>query len=132
MISLNAIHRISDYLSNAVECLGNIHLSDVNSLEEMSELMKIQSEIKTTYTKLDNFRMAKTKDITRKVRSIVESYLGPTDDPTEDFTELGLDSLDKLELICDVEKEFGISVNDSDVDKLTNLNKLQCYVLSRV
>lgn len=72
------------------------------------------------------------KEVTNKVRKIVESYLGPTDNPTEDFSDMGLDSLDKTDLIMSIEKEFNIDIPDEKIDKLNSLNKLQSYVLSRV
>jgi len=72
------------------------------------------------------------KEVTKKVRQIVESYLGPTDDPTEDFSDMGLDSLDKTDLIMSIEKEFNIDIPDYKIDELNNLNRLQSYILSRV
>ena len=65
-----------------------------------------------------------TKDITNKVKNIVESYLGQIDNPTEDFSAIGLDSLDKVNLICDIEKEFNLAILDSEIVKLNNLNKI--------
>ena len=76
--------------------------------------------------------MVDTKDITRKVKNIVESYLGPTDDPAEDFSDIGLDSLDKVNLICDIEKEFNLTILDSEIAKLNNLNKIQTYVINHI
>ena len=76
--------------------------------------------------------MVDTKDITRKVKNIVESYLGPTDDSAEDFSDIGLDSLDKVDLICDIEKEFDLTILDSEIVKLNNLNKIQTYVINHI
>lgn len=76
--------------------------------------------------------MVDTKDINRKVKNIVESYLGPTDDPAEDFSDIGLDSLDKVDLICDIEKEFNLTILDSEIVKLNNLNKIQTYVINHI
>lgn len=76
--------------------------------------------------------MVDTKDITRKVKNIVESYLGPTDDPAEDFSDIGLDSLNKVNLICDIEKEFDLTILDSEIVKLNNLNKIQTYVINHI
>lgn len=76
--------------------------------------------------------MTDTKDITRKVKNIVESYLGPTDDPAENFSDIGLDSLDKVDLICDIEKEFNLTILDSEIVKLNNLNKIQTYVINHI
>ena len=73
-----------------------------------------------------------SKEVTRKVRQIVESYLGPTDDPTEDFSDMGLDSLDKIDLVMEVEKEFHITIPDWKIDEINNLNKLQTYIINHV
>lgn len=76
--------------------------------------------------------MVDTKDINNKVKNIVESYLGPIDNPTEDFSDIGLDSLDKVNLICDIEKEFNLAILDSEIVKLNNLNKIQTYVINHI
>ena len=73
--------------------------------------------------------MVDTKDITNKVKSIVESYLNPIDNLDEDFSDIGLDSLDKVNLICDIEKEFNLSILDSEIVKL---NKIQTYVINHI
>lgn len=73
-----------------------------------------------------------TKDVTKKVKNIVESYLGPTDDPAEDFSNMGLDSLDKIDLIIEIEKEFNLAIPDSEIERLNNLNKLQIYVINHI
>lgn len=71
-----------------------------------------------------------SKEVTEKVRQIVESYLGPISDPTEDFSDL--DSLDKLDLIMSIEKKFNLTIVDSEIEKLNNLNKLQTYVINHI
>ena len=76
--------------------------------------------------------MVDNKDITNKVKNIVESYLGTIDDPTEDFSDMRLDSLDKVNLICDIEKEFNLAIPDSEIVKLNNLNKIQTYVINHI
>ena len=73
--------------------------------------------------------MVDIKDITNKVKSIVESYLNPIDNPAEDFSDMGLDSLDKVNLICDIEKEFNLAILDSEIVKL---NKIQTYVINHI
>lgn len=73
--------------------------------------------------------MVDTKDITNKVKNIVESYLDPIDNPAEDFSDIGLDSLDKVNLICDIEKEFNLAILDSEIVKL---NKIQTYVINHI
>jgi acyl carrier protein len=45
---------------------------------------------------------------------------------------LGLDSIDALELVVSLEKQFGVSVPSSDVAKtaLVNVNSIHDYVLA--
>lgn len=45
---------------------------------------------------------------------------------------LGLDSIDALELVVSIEKQFGVSVPSSEVAKsaLVNVNSIQDYILS--
>ncbi len=53
--------------------------------------------------------------------------------PEHDFTnDLGLDSLDAVELIMNVEKAFGFTVPDEDLEKLETVGGLEGYVLGRV
>ena len=52
-------------------------------------------------------------------------FLGPTDDVQEDsrFREdLGGDSLDAIEVIMEVEREYGISINDREGETLCSDN----------
>jgi acyl carrier protein len=42
--------------------------------------------------------------------------------------DLGVDSLDALELFTGVEKEFGIRIEDEDAEKLTTVKALVGYV----
>jgi acyl carrier protein len=42
--------------------------------------------------------------------------------------DLGVDSLDALELFTEVEKEFGIKIEDEEAEKLTTVKALVKYV----
>ena len=37
-------------------------------------------------------------------------------------TDLGMDSLDRVELIMEVEKEFGITIQDDEAEKVSCIN----------
>lgn len=45
---------------------------------------------------------------------------------------LGLDSLDEVELIMDLEKEFSIHIRDEDVETLTTADALYKYIANRI
>lgn len=76
--------------------------------------------------------MVDTKDITKRVKDIVESYLSPTDDSTKDFSDIGLDSLDKIDLAIELEREFNLTIHYSEIEKLNNLNDVQTYIINHI
>ncbi len=64
-------------------------------------------------------------DLKAKVTEIIVKKLGVEESQvTEDanFTkDLGADSLDTVELIMDFEKEFNITIEDNDAEKIQNV-----------
>ena len=76
--------------------------------------------------------MVDTKDITKRVKDIVESYLSPTDDSTKDFSDIGLDSLDKIDLAIELEREFNLTIHYSEIEKLNNLYDVQTYIINHI
>lgn len=42
--------------------------------------------------------------------------------------DLGLDSLDQVELVIDVENRFSIRIDDNDIDKLLTISDLVNYI----
>ena len=48
--------------------------------------------------------------------------------PDSSFSELRLDSLDTVELIMAVEKEFGIKIDDEKAEKITSLSELVDFI----
>lgn len=48
------------------------------------------------------------------------------------YDDLGLDSLDVLETLMAIEKEFGIKIGDEDAEKLTTFGAVTDYVLNHV
>ncbi|AUD01254.1 acyl carrier protein [Spirosoma pollinicola] len=49
-------------------------------------------------------------------------------DQTHFSRDLGLDSLDTVDLIMQLEKEFGIRIPDEDYEKLTTMQGLLTYL----
>ena len=48
------------------------------------------------------------------------------------LTEQGLDSLDVINMLFALEKDFSIEIPDTDVDKLKTLNDLAFYINRRI
>lgn len=61
-------------------------------------------------------------DLNQKVTEIVVKKLGVEESqvtPSANFIkDLGADSLDTVELIMEFEKEFGVTIEDSDAEKI--------------
>jgi acyl carrier protein len=46
--------------------------------------------------------------------------------------DLGADSLDYVEVVMAFEEEFGIEINDADVDKMTRVRQMTDYLTRRL
>jgi acyl carrier protein len=44
--------------------------------------------------------------------------------PDSTFEELGIDSLDRLNILFDLESEFDIEINDEDAKRVTNIHEM--------
>lgn len=70
------------------------------------------------------------------IKSIIESEFGisPKDytDESNFREDLGLDSLDIVDLAMEIEKEFNISIPDSDIEKILTVEGLINYVKGRL
>ena len=64
-------------------------------------------------------------EIEARVKAIIVDKLGVDESevtPTASFTnDLGADSLDTVELIMELEKEFGISIPDDQAEKISTV-----------
>ena len=52
--------------------------------------------------------------------------------PASLYNDLGLDSLDVLETLMAMEKEFGIRIGDEDAEKLTTFGAVINYITDHV
>ncbi len=79
------------------------------------------------------FKMA---DIKQKVTDIIVTKLGVEESQvTEEasFTkDLGADSLDTVELIMEFEKEFDITIEDQDAEKIQTVKDVVNYLQDKV
>lgn len=75
-------------------------------------------------------------DITAKVKAIIVDKLGVDETevtPEATFTtDLGADSLDQVELIMELEKEFDVTIPDDQAEKITTVGAAIEYVSSHI
>ncbi len=67
-----------------------------------------------------------------KVKGVIIDKLGVEEDkiaPEASFVDdLGADSLDTVELIMQLEEEFGIEIPDEDAEKMTTVKSVVDYI----
>ena len=72
------------------------------------------------------------EEIVKKVKAIIVDKLGVEETEvteTANFTnDLGADSLDTVELIMELEKEFGVTIPDSDAEKIQTVGDAIAYI----
>ena len=75
-------------------------------------------------------------EISKKVNDIVVKKLGVEETqitPEASFTkDLGADSLDTVELILEFEKEFNISIEEADQDKVQTVGQVIEYLKNKL
>ena len=71
-------------------------------------------------------------EIAARVKAIIVDKLGVDESevtPTASFTnDLGADSLDTVELIMELEKEFGMSIPDDQAEKISTVQDAVDYI----
>jgi acyl carrier protein len=75
-------------------------------------------------------------DIASKVKAIIVEKLGVDESevtPEASFTnDLGADSLDTVELIMELEKEFNVSIPDEQAENITTVGQAIGYLEEQV
>jgi len=75
-------------------------------------------------------------DYKQKVVEIIVSKLGVEESQVTDtanFTkDLGADSLDTVELIMEFEKQFEVTIEDSDAEKIQTVGDVVTYIQSKL
>ena len=75
-------------------------------------------------------------EIEARVKAIIVDKLGVDESevtPNASFTnDLGADSLDTVELIMELEKEFGMSIPDDQAEKISTVQDAVDYITNNV
>ena len=75
-------------------------------------------------------------DIAEQVRRIIaEQLMVELDEVTDDASfveDLGADSLDTVEMIMEIEDEFGIEIPDEDAEKMQTVGQAIEYIKKKV
>lgn len=67
-----------------------------------------------------------------RVSKIVEQKIkGKTVTPESNLSELGLDSLDKAEILIKIEDEFGIEFSEEEMGKVKTVNDLLSIIKTK-
>lgn len=73
------------------------------------------------------------EDAIKKVESVLEKKLKlPAIDPNKELRELGLDSLDVVELLLGLEDEFGIEFTSDELKDLKKVNDLYNAIRAKI
>ena len=79
--------------------------------------------------------MANKEQIVEKVKELISDNLGSDSDEitlqAAFIDDLGADSLDIVELVMAIEKEFDIEIPDEDAEHISTVEDAVNYILSR-
>lgn len=70
--------------------------------------------------------------VEERVRAVITKWLEVAPDEITDeasiFEDLGADSLDAVQIVLELEKEFGIEIPDEDADKIKTVGEAIAYI----
>ena len=73
-----------------------------------------------------------TDELTNSIRAFIKEinpeFEGSPDQDFVTFTELGLDSLDQMSLVMDVQEKSGVIIDDESLEGLDCISKIVAYV----
>lgn len=75
------------------------------------------------------------KAVLEKVTKIISEKLGVSEkqitETSKLMDDLNADSLDLVDLVMAVEEEFGVKINDSDLEKISTVRDVVDYIVSK-
>ena len=79
--------------------------------------------------------MAQKEEVVSKIKELIKNSLGVKEEeitPDSSFIDdLGADSLDIVELVMLIEKEFDIEIPDEDAEKISTVQDAIDYILGQ-
>ena len=80
--------------------------------------------------------MANREEIAQKARELIAESLGVSPDeirPESSFIDdLGADSLDIVELVMEIEKQFELEIPDEEAEKISTVQDAVDYIVANV
>jgi len=77
-------------------------------------------------------KVANRSEILSKVKKIVSDKLGVEESKVTEsaklIDDLGADSLDLVDLVMDLESEFGVKVDDADLERISTIKDVVDYI----
>ena len=90
------------------------------------------SEKQASIIYINNLKLIIMSEIEARVKAIIVDKLGVDESevvPTASFTnDLGADSLDTVELIMELEKEFNVTIPDDQAEKIATVGDAISYI----
>lgn len=107
-------------------------LSAVSALKVVKPKQNEAATFSSFASSLARETISTESDIALQIRKLVVDKLGVSLNAVTNnasFTnDLGADSLDKVELIMELEKEFGVSIPDDEAEKLRTVGQAIKYI----
>lgn len=79
--------------------------------------------------------MAQKEEVVSKIKELIKNSLGVSEDEialdSSFIDDLGADSLDIVELVMLIEKEFDIEIPDEDAEKISTVQDAIDYILEQ-
>ena len=98
----------------------------------MLKIVYMSKKIRFFASSFINLKLRNMSEIATRVKSIITDKLGVEESqvtPEASFTnDLGADSLDTVELIMELEKEFDLSIPDEEAEKIVTVGDAIAFI----
>ena len=106
-------------------------LDNLTYIQNVKNCLRIRN-ISLLCSQFHHKKLKKMSEIATKVTSIITDKLGVEESqvvPEASFTnDLGADSLDTVELIMELEKEFDLSIPDEEAEKIVTVGDAIAFI----